>query len=162
MNFAFRWGDSASEAATPLSHNSYQDNRTFQNKPQTPQQHRGDGMSFAHGPYGRRIQGNSRKVLLSNRETAHMCREVIHATYDGESSVAKAAADDSGMSAKAAENWMVAANPMSLTAFLNAYHRNPTFKAWARKILLMEEEIDPQFQAELHRFIAAAQKVATP
>jgi|GEM_PF-5532473 len=116
-------------------------------------------MQYARGPYARKNRGNSRNVLLSNRDTAHLCQEVIHATYDGEQSVAKAAADDSGMSPKAAENWMAADNPMSLTAFLNAYHRNPTFKAWSRKILLLEEDLDPAFQAELHRFIAAAQRI---
>lgn len=161
MNLSVAWSESASDVGAPLPHNSYQDNLAFRNQPQPPQQHRGGGMSVAHGPYGRRNQGNSRNVLLSNRDTAHMCRDVIHATYDGEKSVAKAAASDSGMSAKAAENWMLAQNPMSLTAFLNAYHRNPTFKAWARKILLMEEEIDPAFQAELHRFIAAAQRAGS-
>lgn len=119
-------------------------------------------MRVSRGAYPRRFRGNSRNVLLSNRDAARLCQEVIREAYRGEASVAKAAAEDTGMSPKAAENWMAADNPMSLTAFLNAYHRNPAFKAWARKILLMEKDIDPEFQAELHRFISAVQRGANP
>lgn len=120
-------------------------------------------MPISRGPYARNIRGASRNVLLlSNRDTAHLCREALQATYDGDSSMAKAAAADSGMSPKAAENWLAAENPMSLTAFLNAYRNNATFKAWAKKILLMEQDHDPEFQAQLAQFIRAAQKMGAP
>jgi hypothetical protein len=88
-------------------------------------------------------------------------RDVLEATYDGDASKHKAAALDANSSPRAAENWFAADNPMSLTAFLNAYHANPTFKAWARKLLLLEEDQDPEFQAQLAQFIRAAQRVGT-
>lgn len=118
-------------------------------------------MPFSRGAYTRNIRAKSGNVLfLSNRETANLCSEALQATYDGDQSKAKAAAADTGMSAKAAENWLAAENPMSLTAFLNAYRNNSTFRAWARKVLLMEADRDPAFEAELARFIRAAQTMS--
>lgn len=111
-------------------------------------------MRISHGPYARKIRGISRNVL-GNRDVAVKVREVLEATYEGDASKHKAAAIDANSSARAAENWFAADNPMSLTAFLNAYHANPTFKAWARKILLMEQDFDPKFQAQLAAFMAA-------
>lgn len=113
-------------------------------------------MNYARGPYARKFRGNSRNVL-TNRLVAELVRDTLEATYEGDASKAKAAATDAASSPRAAENWFAADNPMSLTAFLNAYHNNPTFKAWARKILLMETEQDPEFQAQLAAFIRAAQ-----
>lgn len=118
----------------------------------------GKTMFNSHGPYARKIRSNSRNVL-GNREVAELVRETLEATYDGDASKHKAAARDANSSARAAENWFAADNPMSLTAFLNAYHNNTTFKAWARKILLMEQDHDPEFQAQLAAFIRAAQGV---
>lgn len=117
----------------------------------------GDQMHISHGPYARKIQGQSRNVL-GNREVAERLRDVLEATYDGDASKHKAAARDANSSPRAAENWFSADNPMSLTAFLNAYHGNATFKAWARKILLLEEDLDPEFQAQLAAFVQAIQK----
>lgn len=117
-------------------------------------------MHISHGPYARKIRGNSRNVLGS-QDVAHLLRDTLEATYDGDASKHKAAARDANSSPRAAENWFAADNPMSLTAFLNAYHANPTFKAWARKLLLLEEDCDPEFQAQLAQFIRAAQKVGT-
>lgn len=114
-------------------------------------------MRISHGPYARKIRGDSRNVL-GNRDVAEKVRDVLEATYDGDASKHKAAARDANSSARAAENWFAADNPMSLTAFLNAYHANPTFKAWARKILLMEQDQDPEFQAQLAAFVAAARR----
>lgn len=116
-------------------------------------------MTNSRGAYARKFRGNSRNVLWSTRDVAYKLQDVARATYDGDQSKAKAFADDAASSPRAAENWLAGDNPMSLTAFLNAYHANPTFKAWARKILLMEEDLDPQFQAELAKFIQAAQRV---
>jgi hypothetical protein len=117
-----------------------------------------DFMRISHGPYARKFRGDSRNVL-GNRDVAEKLQAVLDATYDGDASKHKSAARDANSSPRAAENWFAADNPMSLTAFLNAYHANPTFKAWARKILLMEEDLDPEFQAQLAKFIQAAQKV---
>lgn len=117
-------------------------------------------MRISHGPYARKIRGNSRNVLGS-RDVAELIRDTLEATYDGDASKHKAAARDANSSPRAAENWFAADNPMSLTAFLNAYHANPTFKAWARKLLLLEEDHDPEFQAQLAQFIRAAQRVGT-
>ena len=117
-------------------------------------------MRISHGPYARKIRGNSRNVLGS-RDVAELLRDTLEATYDGDASKHKAAARDANSSPRAAENWFAADNPMSLTAFLNAYHANPTFKAWARKLLLLEEDQDPEFQAQLAQFIRAAQRVGT-
>lgn len=119
-------------------------------------------MHISRGPYARKFRGNSRNVLWSNRDVAEKVQETLIATYDGDASKSKAAAEDANTSARAAENWFAADNPMSLTAFLNAYHNNPTFKAWARKILLMEEDCDPEFQAQLAAFVRAVQRAPSP
>lgn len=116
-------------------------------------------MHISRGPYARKIRGHSRNVLWCSRDVAGRLQDVANATYDGDQSKAKAFAEDAASSPRAAENWLAGDNPMSLTAFLNAYHANPTFKAWARKILLLEEDSDPEFQAQLAAFIRAAQKV---
>lgn len=138
-----------------------EDQDTASDNPSCPNHIERGQMRNSRGPYARKIRGNSRNVLLSNRDTADLCQQTLLATYDGDASRARAAAADSGMSAKAAENWLAGDNPMSLTAFLNAYRANPTFKAWARKILLMEKEIDPEFQAQLAAFIVAAQRAGS-
>jgi len=118
-------------------------------------------MRISHGPYARKIRGYSRNVL-GTREVAELVKETLDATYEGDASKHKAAARDAVSSPRAAENWFAADNPMSLTAFLNAYHNNPTFKAWARKILLMEKEQDPEFQADLAKFIRSVQQRVAP
>jgi hypothetical protein len=97
-------------------------------------------------------------MFLQNTDTAVLCREALRNAYGEEKSVNKSIAEDAGASPKAAENWTAGDNPMGLTAFLNAYRNNPVFKAWARKILLGEQDIDPSFQAELARFMQAVQK----
>lgn len=118
-------------------------------------------MHISHGPYARRVRSNSRNVLWDSREVALRYKEVLEATYEGDASKHKRAAEDHGSSPRAAENWFSGDNASTLGGFLNAYHSNPTFKAWARKILLLEEERDPDFQAQLALFIQAAQR-ATP
>lgn len=118
-------------------------------------------MQTSRGPYARKIRGESRKVFGSV-EVAALVRDTLDAAYEGQASKHKAAAQDANTSPRAAENWFAGENPMSLTAFLNAYHANPTFKAWARKILLMEQDHDPEFQAQLAQFIRAAQKMGAP
>ena len=134
-------------------------NHSFSNVTPSQRQHiGGDQMRISHGPYDRKIHSKSRNVL-GNREVAEKLRDVLEATYDGDASKHKKAALDANSSARAAENWFAADNPMNLTAFLNAYLNNPTFKAWAKKILLQEEDHDPEFQAQLAAFIRAAQKV---
>lgn len=113
-------------------------------------------MRISHGPYARKNRGESRNVL-GTREVAELVKEVLEATYDGDASKHKAAAQDSNSSPRAAENWFAADNPPSLTAFLNSYHANPTYRAWARKILLRETELDPEFQADLAKFVRSVQ-----
>lgn len=140
-------------AATPVS-SCTSENIQFSSQPVCE-----GTMTNSRGAYARKFRGNSRNVLWSTRDVAYKLQDVARATYDGDQSKAKAFADDAASSPRAAENWLAGDNPMSLTAFLNAYHANPTFKAWARKILLMEEDLDPQFQAELAKFIQAAQRV---
>lgn len=114
-------------------------------------------MPISKGSYNRKIRGNSHH-RFTNIETAALCRDVLRNTYGEQRAAAKAAAEDSNQSPRAAENWIAGENPMSLTAFLNAYHNNPAFKAWARKLLLMEQDLDPHFERELHSFIRAAQR----
>ena len=115
-------------------------------------------MHISHGPYARRVRSNSRNVLWDSREVAVRYQEVLNATYDGDTSKHKRAAEDHGASVRAAENWFAGDNAATLAAFLRAYHGNTTFKAWARKILLLEEDHDPEFQAQLAQFIRAAQR----
>lgn len=117
-------------------------------------------MGTSRGPYARKIRGDSRNVW-GNVDVAAKIKDTLTATYEGDASKHKAAARDANSSPRAAENWFAGDNPMSLTAFLNAYHNNSTFKAWAKKILLLEEEHDPEFQAQLAAFIRAAQRVGT-
>jgi hypothetical protein len=112
-------------------------------------------MSIARGSYPRKIRGSDRK-MFRNVDVAAMCQKALGAAYGEEKSVHKTIAEDTGMSPSAAENWTAGENPMSLTAFLNAYHNNDAFKAWARKLLLMESEVDPEFEAEMARFARAA------
>jgi hypothetical protein len=146
--------------AIPSSSACLNNRSAFYENTRVAQPLEGNHMHISHGPYARKFRGNSRNVLGS-QDVAHKLKEVLEATYDGDPSKHKAAAQDSASSPRAAENWFAADNPMSLTAFLNAYHANPTFKAWARKLLLLEEDHDPEFQAQLAKFIQAAQRVGT-
>lgn len=116
--------------------------------------HGGTLMLNSRVAHDRKIRGKDRR-MFRNIDAAALCRDTLRAAYGEEKSVHKAIAADTGQSPKAAENWTAGENPMSLVAFLNAYHNNTKFKAWARKILLMEEDIDPHFQAELSRFLSA-------
>lgn len=93
--------------------------------------------------------------MFRNVDVAALCKAALEEAYQDEKSRHKAIAADTGMSPKAAENWTAGENPMSLTAFLNAFHNNKAFNAWARKVLLMEQDVNPHFQAELSRFIDA-------
>lgn len=136
---------------------AFEDHTASEKHPSPHNQYEGLQMPISRGPYARKIRNQSRNVL-GNRDVAELVRETLKATYDGDACKHKAAARDANSSARAAENWFAADNPMSLTAFLNAYHSNPTFKAWARKILLMEQDHDPAFQAQLALFIQAAQR----
>lgn len=115
-------------------------------------------MRISHGPYARKIRGDNRNKWGSV-DVAAKVKTTLEAAYDGDASRHKAAARDANTSPRAAENWFAGDNPMSLTAFLNVYHANPTFKAWARKLLLLEEDQDPEFQAQLAKFIQAAQRM---
>jgi len=116
-------------------------------------------MDNSRGPYARKFRGDSRKVSWDSNEVAAKYKEVLDATYEGSASKHKLAAEDHGSSPRAAENWFLGENGASLKGFLHAYHNNPTFKAWARKILLLEQDHDPEFQAQLAAFIRAAQRV---
>lgn len=106
-------------------------------------------------------KGSSEKQYLDTEKTAALCKDALKAAYGDLPCQAKAAAKDAGFSPKAAEKWLGGQNPMSLSAFLNAYRNSVAFRAWAKKIMLMETEHDPAFQAELARFIRAAQTVAS-
>lgn len=148
-------GASASaKADVPTSHSRMSSQNTSDPLAQPIE---GKQMRISHGPYARKMRGNSRNVLGS-QDVAVLVKETLEATYEGDASKHKAAALDAASSPRAAENWFAADNPMSLTAFLNAYHNNPTFKAWARKILLMEQDHDPEFQADLAKFIRSVQR----
>lgn len=56
-----------------------------------------------------------------------------------------------------AESYFYSQPRFDLTAFLNAYRNNSVFRARARQILLFKKDCDPEFAAELARFIRAAQ-----
>lgn len=139
---------------------AYLPNRKNESLEPTSRQNNGDGgMQNTRGAYARKFRGDSRKMFFRNVDTAALCKEALSEAYGDEQSVHKAIANDTGMSPAAAENWTAGDNPMSLTAFLNAFHNNPKFNAHARKILLMEKEVNPEFQAALSQFIREAQRV---
>lgn len=115
-------------------------------------------MDISRGPYARRLRGNSPQRVRTTTEIAECIREACKAAYGESRSAAKELAADSASSPRAAENWLSGDNPMSLTAFLNAYANNTAFRAHARKLLLMEQDLDPTFQAELSRFIATVKE----
>ncbi len=115
-------------------------------------------MYISKGAYSRKIRGDNPRNLLGNAEVAQQCQAALKAAYGNTKSVAKDVADDSGQSPRAAENWLAAENPMGLTAFVNAYRNNPEFAAWARKLLLMEQDCDPEFEVEQHRFMQVCAK----
>lgn len=123
-----------------------------------PNQHKGFVMPDARGAHNRDLRGRKPRNLLSNTDVAKRLRTALQDTYGEERSAAKKVAEDSGQSPRAAENWLSGDNPMSLTAFLNAFHNNAKFQAHARKLLLMEREIDPDFQAALAQFITVVQR----
>lgn len=116
-------------------------------------------MRISHGAYNRKIRGNTRKVFQEDVTVAKLYQQVLDNAYDGEESKAKKAADDHGSTPRAAENWFAGDNAPTLEKFLIGYHTNPKLKAWARKLLLLEEDHDPEFQAQLAAFIRAAQGV---
>lgn len=146
---------------TPLLDNFWPHLSALSSTSSLPNDNEGKQMHISHGPYARRVRAKSRNVLWDSREVATRYKEVLDATYEGDDSKHKRAAEDHAASPRAAENWFAGDNASSLTGFLNAYHGNPTFKAWARKILLLEEEHDPEFQAQLAAFISAAQRMGT-
>lgn len=117
-------------------------------------------MNNARGAFARKLRADSPRKILTNQECARQLRDVMKRTYGESKWAAKDAADDAASSVRAAENWMAGENPMGLTAFLNAYHSNPKFKAWARRILLLEADLDPSYQPELAAFIRAIQVAA--
>ncbi len=127
----------------------------------SPQQYRRGEVMFARRQRAQNILRSERK-MFRNVDVAAMCQEALRETYGDEKSISKAIADDTGMSPSAADNWTAGENPMSLVAFLNAFHNNPKFQAHARKILLMEKEINPAFEAELASFVRAVQQYGAP
>lgn len=116
-------------------------------------------MRISNGPYARKFRGDSRNIQWDTRETATRYQDVLNAAYEGEDSKTKRAADDHGSSPRAAENWFAGDNAPTLANFLHAFHTNPRFNAWARKLLLLEQDQDPEFQAQLAEFIRAAQRM---
>lgn len=127
---------------------------TFQNFPSLANHQEGIAVQNSRGAYERKFHRADRRTFR-NTDVAAKLKEVLNETYDGVASKTKAIAADACSSPAAAENWLAADNPMSLTAFLNAYHSNERFRAHARKLLLLEEDLNPHFQAELSRFINA-------
>lgn len=117
-------------------------------------------MHISHGPYARKFRGDARKVFQGDKSVAELYQQVLDAAYEGEESKVKKAAKDHGSTPRAAENWFAGDNAPTLEKFLLGYHTNPAVKAWAKKLLLLEEDHDPEFQAELSRFIQAAQRAA--
>src|SRR5690242_8181334 len=117
---------SAALASIPLSGapTPYELKSDFHNLPSSelPRQplDRGTDM-FHNGTYARRVRANSRNVLWDNREVAVRYKEVLHATYEGDSSKHKRAAEDHGSSPRAAENWFSGDNAATLAGFLRAY-----------------------------------------
>lgn len=109
------------------------------------------------GAFPRRNRRDERR-LFRNVDVAQLCKVTLTEAYGDEKSVHKAIAEDTGLSTSAAENWTQGENPMSLTAFLNAYHNNPKFKAHARKLILMESELDPALEIALAEFVRIAQR----
>jgi len=147
-----------SQKGSPVVAEPGQSSSSLRKAQALPQQHRGKAMGGSWGATQRKFRGQTPKRFLQNTDTAGLVRETLRESYSDERAVSKAIAEDTGMSPKAAENWLAGDNPMSLTAFLNAYHNNPRFKAWARKLLLGDGETDPSFQAELSAFIRAVQQ----
>lgn len=66
-----------------------------------------------------------------------------------------ALSEDSGTSERAARNHLSGVNAMNLTDFFNACQRIPELKAWGAKMMGMATNLDPLFEAELHRLMQA-------
>jgi hypothetical protein len=118
-------------------------------------------MRNSNGAYARKVRGDARKVFQGEKTVAEIYQEVLDNAYEDVESKAKTAARDHGATPRAAENWLSGDNAPTLEKFLIGYHTNPKVKAWVRKLLLLEEDHDPEFQAQLARFIQAAQRVGT-
>lgn len=117
----------------------------------------GQSMAFQSGAVPRTFRGDPRKHFSSD-ETKELVGSALDEAYKDEPSKYEAIARDTGKTPRAIENWLRGDCTMSLPAFLSAYHNNPAFKAWARKLLLLEQETDPEFQIELSRFMDAVRR----
>lgn len=115
-------------------------------------------MRISHGPYGRRVRGETRKTFRADTTVAKLYQQVLDRAYEGEESKTKQAAADHGSTPRAAENWFAGDNAPTLEKFLIGYHTNSRLKAWADKLLFMKQDLDADFQAELSQFIRAAQR----
>lgn len=107
------------------------------------------------GAFARSFQGATPRVTVSAIEIAERAQAALKAAYGEQRSAVKIAAADANSSPRAAENWFSAENPMGLASFVNLYNNNADFKAWARKLILLEKDCDPAFEAEQQRFILA-------
>lgn len=74
---------------------------------------------------------------------------LLRREYGGD---AKQIARHTGSGREAARNWLDGKNAMSLTMFLRLCQSNPTFLAEAKRLIMMDADIDPQIEAEMMRF----------
>lgn len=91
----------------------------------------------------RNIRGETPRTFLSNDEVTERNRLALEEAYVDTDHPAEAISEDAGQSTKAAQNWIAGENPMSLTAFVNAYQNNAAFRAWAKYHVLGEQDFDP-------------------
>lgn len=107
----------------------------------------------------RNFQARGGNILprLSTNEVQDGQAEVLSEIYGPLKSAAKELARDAGTCERSARNHLSGANAMNLTDFFNACRAIPELKAWGAKMMGMEADHDPMFQAELAAFVRAAQ-----
>lgn len=103
-------------------------------------------------------RGGNLLPRVSTQEVTEGQAEVLREVYGPLKSAAKELALDAGTCERSARNHLAAQNAMNLTDFFNACRAIPELRSWGAKMMGMEADIDPQFQAELARFMQAAQQ----
>lgn len=95
---------------------------------------------------------------LSTQEVTQGQADVLQGVYGPLKKPAETLSGDSGTSTRAARNHLAGVNAMNLTDFFNACRAIPELRAWGAKMMGMEADHDPKFQAELVSFVRAAQQ----
>jgi hypothetical protein len=83
-------------------------------------------------------------------------RQCLHATlesiFGARRNKAKLAAKAANSNPRAAKQWFLRENGMSVAAFINLARQVPEFRAAAQRLMAMESESDPEFQRAFAEF----------